>query len=74
DGAMLSSEGQKPSVKPRKQTFFRPIVEGVSQSKTPSYSQGLGSYYANEPVPNLGPVGETGCTPTGKHQCPTGMA
>ena len=46
----------------------------IFQSKSPSYSQGVGSYYDAEPVPKTGLVGETASKPTGKRNCPTGMA
>jgi hypothetical protein len=47
------------------------LLAGVFQSKTPSYSQGLGSYYADEPVPKRKQVGDSASRQTGKHQCPT---
>jgi hypothetical protein len=70
DGGVPSS-GQKRAVNDRKRTFFRPFAEAVFQSKPPSYSQGVGSYNCDKPVPKRKKAGESSSRQNGKAQCPT---
>lgn len=59
---------------PMPRSFFASFAEPVFQKKTPSYSQGVGSYYDAEPVSKWERAGETAFKPTGKPNRPTGMA
>jgi hypothetical protein len=49
-----------------KQTFFEAFAEAAFQKETPSYSQGVGSYYDCKPVPKRKQVGDSASRQTGK--------